>query len=368
MKQATEPVFETNDQRWNALVQRNRQADGAFFYAVKTTGVYCRPHCSARRPNRHNVEFFLTCADAENAGYRACRRCHPQRLSNPSSIPETMARACRIIEEAEESLPLAALAATVGFSPFHFQRLFKETVGVTPKAYAMAHRARRFQESLREEQSVTQAMYKAGFGSSSRCYENAADHLGMTPAEYGKGGAGQRIRHAIVQCNLGWMLVAATERGICAIEFDDGPERLRERLAARFPAAELQGNDSELTEWMERVLAALDEPGRALDLPLDIRGTAFQWRVWQALRAIPAGSTASYADIARMIGKPSAARAVARACASNPVAVLIPCHRIVRGDGGLGGYRWDLRRKQTLLDREAARRDTSTDSRPETAS
>ena len=368
MKQATEPVFETNDQRWNALVQRNRQADGAFFYAVKTTGVYCRPHCSARRPHRHNVEFFPSWVDAEHAGYRACRRCHPQRLSNPSSIPETMARACRIIEEAEKSLPLAALAATVGFSPFHFQRLFKETVGVTPKAYAMAHRARRFQESLREERSVTQAMYEAGFGSSSRCYEKAADHLGMTPSEYRKGGAGQRVRHAMVRCDLGWMLVAATERGICAIEFDDGPERLRERLAARFPAAELRGNDSELTEWMERVLAALDEPGCALDLPLDIRGTAFQWRVWQALRAIPAGSTASYADIARTIGKPSAARAVARACASNPVAVLIPCHRIVRGDGGLGGYRWDLRRKQALLDREAARRDTSTDSQPETAS
>ena len=364
MKRATDSVFATNDQCWSALVWRNRQADGAFFYAVKTTGVYCRPHCSSRLPNRHNVEFFRTCADAELAGYRACRRCHPQRISNPSPVPETMARACRLIEEAEEPLLLATLAATMGFSPFHFQRLFKQTVGITPKAYAMARRTRRFQGDLREAQTVTQAMYDAGFGSSSRCYEKAADHLGMTPAEYRKGGAGQRIRHAIVRCDLGWMLVAATDRGICAIEFDDSPDRLRDQLAARFPAAELRGEDPEFAEWVERVLAFLDEPKYGLDLPLDIRGTAFQRRVWQALQAVPAGSTASYAEIARTIGKPAAARAVARACASNPVAVLIPCHRIVRGDGGLGGYRWDLRRKQTLLDREAARRDKPANARP----
>ena len=368
MKCATDPIFKTNDQRWEALLWRDPQSDGAFFYGVRTTGVYCRPTCCSRLPNRGNVEFFPSWVDAEQAGYRACQRCRPRQRSNPSPISEAIARACRIIEEADASPVLKELAATVGFSPFHFQRLFKKTVGVTPKAYAVACRARRFQENLREEWSVTQAIYEAGFGSSSRCYEKAADHLGMTPSEYRKGGAGQRVRHAMVRCALGWMLVAATERGICAVEFDDDPDRLRERLAARFSAAELRGDDHELTGWVERVLAVLDQPGRGFDLPLDVRGTAFQWRVWQALQAIPAGSTASYAEIARMIGKPSAARAVARACASNPVAVLIPCHRIVRGDGGLGGYRWDLRRKQALLDREAAWRDTPADSRPGTDS
>ena len=356
MKRAIDPVLETNDQRWEAVVRHDPQSEGAFFYAVKTTGVYCRPTCSARRPSRYNVEFFSSWADAERAGYRACRRCHPQGQSSPSPISEAIARACRIIEEAEAPPALKALAATVGFSPFHFQRLFKETVGVTPKAYAVACRARRFQENLRQDRTVTQAMYEAGFGSSSRCYEKAADHLGMTPSEYRKGGAGQCVRHAMVRCDLGWMLVAATARGICAIEFDDGRDRLRDRLAARFPAAELRGDDPEFAEWVEGILAALDRPARGLDLPLDICGTAFQRRVWQALQAVPAGSTATYADIARKIGKPSAARAVARACAANPVAVLIPCHRIVRGDGGLGGYRWDLRRKRALLEREAAQR------------
>ena len=356
MKRAIDPVLETNDQRWEAVVRRDPQSDGAFFYGVKTTGVYCRPACCARLPNRRNVEFFPRWADAEHAGYRACRRCHPQGLSNPSPISEAIARACRIIEQAEAPPTLKALAAAVGFSPFHFQRLFKQTVGVTPKVYAVARRVRRFQENLREDRTVTQAMYEAGFGSSSRCYEKAADHLGMTPAEYRNGGAGKHVRYAMAECYLGWMLVAATERGVCAIEFGDHCDGLRDELTARFPAAELRGDDPEFAEWVEGILAALDRPARGLDLPLDICGTAFQRRVWQALQAVPAGSTATYADIARKIGKPSAARAVARACAANPVAVLIPCHRVVRGDGGLGGYRWDLRRKRALLEREAAQR------------
>lgn len=359
---ATDPVFETSDQRWEALLRRDPQSDGAFFYAVKTTGVYCRPTCAARLPNRRNVEFFPNRGDAERAGYRACRRCRPQQPAPPSPASAAMARACRSIEEAEESPSLQDLASATGFSPFHFQRLFKQTVGVTPKAYAVACRARRFKESLREDRTVTQAMYEAGFGSSSRCYENAAAHLGMTPSEYRKGGVGQRIRHAIVRCDLGWVLVAATERGVCAIEFDDSQDRLQDRLAARFPAAELRDDDPEFAEWVTRVLAALDRPARNIDLPLDVRGTAFQRRVWQALQAIPAGSTATYAEIAGKIGKPAAARAVARACASNPVAVLVPCHRVVRSDGGLGGYRWDLRRKRALLEREAAQRTESAES------
>jgi AraC family transcriptional regulator of adaptative response/methylated-DNA-[protein]-cysteine methyltransferase len=356
MRYATDPDFGTSDQRWEALVRRDRQADGAFFYAVKTTGVYCRPICSARRPNRNNVEFFSSSADAERAGYRACRRCRPQQMSNLSPMLAAIARACEIIEDAEEAPSLTALAAAVGFSPFHFQRLFKETVGVTPKAYAVARRTRRFQEGLRENRTVTQAMVDAGFGSSSRCYQGVADHLGMTPSEYRNGGAGQHVRYARVPCDLGWLLVAATARGICAIEFADHRDDLRDTLAARFPAADLREEDSEWTEWVATVLAFLDQPGRRLDLPLDIQGTAFQRRVWQALQAVPPGTTATYADIARKIGHPAAARAVAGACAANPVAVAIPCHRIVRGDGGLGGYRWDLRRKRTLLEREAAQR------------
>ncbi|MDS4041451.1 MAG: bifunctional DNA-binding transcriptional regulator/O6-methylguanine-DNA methyltransferase Ada [Candidatus Competibacter sp.] len=356
MQYITDPAFESHDQRWDALVQRDRQADGAFFYAVKTTGVYCRPICSARRPNRNNVEFFSSSADAEQAGYRACRRCRPQQASNPSPMREAIGRACAIIEDAEEAPSLTELAAAVGFSPFHFQRLFKKALGVTPKAYAVARRVRRFQEGLREDRTVTQAMVDAGFRSSSRCYEEVADHLGMTPSEYRNGGTGKGIRYTMAECRLGWLLVAATERGICAIEFGDHRDELRDQLGARFPFAEFHGDDPGLSESVASVLEFLDRPDRGLDLPLDVRGTAFQRRVWEALRAIPPGSTATYAEITRKIGHPAAARAVAGACAANPVAIAIPCHRIVRSDGGLGGYRWDLRRKRALLEREAAQR------------
>ena len=359
---ATNPTFETNDQCWEALLRRDPQADDAFFYAVKTTGVYCRPTCVARLPNRRNVEFFLSWSDAERAGYRACRRCHPQRQSSRSLIPEAMAQACRLIEEADEPPSLRELASVTGFSSFHFQRLFKQTVGVTPKAYAIARRARRFAENLREDRTVTQAIYEAGFGSSSRCYEKATRHLGMTPSQYRRGGVGQYIRHAVVQCDLGWALVAATERGICAVELDDDPDRLRDRLATRFPAAELGGDDLEFTGWVKSVLTTLDRPACDLGLPLDIRGTAFQQQVWQALQTIPAGSTATYAEIARQIGRPTATRAVASACAANLIAVLVPCHRVVRTDGGLGGYRWDLQRKRALLEREATPRTESAES------
>lgn len=353
MKASSNPIFATNDQRWEALLRRNPQADGSFFYAVKTTGVYCRPTCSARRPNRQHVEFFLTCADAEHAGYRACQRCHPHHASHPSPIPAAITCACRIIEQSESPPALKELAATVGLSPSHFHRLFKGSLGLTPKAYAAACRTRRFQGELSKTRTVTEALYSAGYGSSSRCYENAVDHLGMTPAEYQKGGVGQHIRHALVECTLGWLLVAATERGICAVEFGDQPGHLEDRLRLRFPAAEIHGTDPELSVWVKRILEYLEEPSCGLDLPLDIRGTAFQRRVWQALQMIPPGSTHTYTEIAYLLGQPKAARAVARACAANALAVLIPCHRVVRGDGGLGGYRWNLQRKRVLLEREA---------------
>lgn len=360
MNTSSDLLFITDKQRWEALLGRNPQADGSFFYAVKTTGVYCRPSCSARRPNRQNVEFFSTCAEAEYAGYRACQRCHPHQASYASPTPAAITCACRIIEQSESPPVLRELAANVGLSPSHFHRLFKETLGLTPKAYAAACRTRRFQGELRKTQTVTEALYSAGYGSSSRCYEHAIDHLGMTPADYQKGGVGQHIRHALVECALGWLLVAATERGICAVEFSDQPDSLEEQLRLRFSAAEIHGTDLELSTWVKQVLKYLEEPSCGFDVPLDIRGTAFQRRVWQALQAIPPGSTRTYSEIAQSLGQPKAARAVARACAANALAVLIPCHRVVRGDGGLGGYRWNLQRKQALLEREAKQRNPVT--------
>jgi AraC family transcriptional regulator of adaptative response/methylated-DNA-[protein]-cysteine methyltransferase len=350
MTPAAPAKFSTDDSRWAAVLRRDRQADGAFVYAVKTTGVYCRPACPARLPNRTNVLFFPTGRDAERAGYRACKRC------GQSAGHDAVVRACQMIDEAAEPPSLNELAGAVGLSPFYFHRLFRSVVGVTPKSYADARRIRRFQEGLREGQPVTRAMYEAGFGSSSRCYEGASDSLGMTPSAYRKGGAGQVIRVAVAPCHLGWVLVAATEKGVCGIEFGDTAGALREGLATRFPNAELRSDDPDFAAWVKTVLSLIDAPGNALELPLDIRGTAFQRRVWEALRAIPAGSTATYGEVAVRIGSPAAVRAVANACAANPVAVAIPCHRVVGQDGELRGYRWGLRRKQALLEREAGRR------------
>lgn len=349
-------AFTTDQARWNAVESRDCQADGQFWYGVRTTGVYCRPSCPSRLPNRANVAFFDTCDQAEGGGYRACRKCKPT-TSGPDRIPDAVVRACKLIEDADEPLSLATLAAAVGFSPFHFQRLFKKFVGVTPKAYAAARRVERFQKGLRVEQTVARAMYDAGFGSSSRCYETVGDTLGMAPAEYKNGGAGTVIRLAVAECWLGWVMVAATKRGICRIAFGDTPEDLRAELTTRFPKATVQEGDAEFRHWIEQVVAHLEAPGHTLGLPLDIQGTAFQRKVWDALRAIPAGTTASYTEIARRIGQPKAVRAVAGACAANPLAVVIPCHRIVRTDGDLSGYRWGVERKRKLLDREAGRDD-----------
>ena len=346
-------IYSTEEARWEALVHRDRRADGAFVYGVVTTGVYCRPGCASRLPNRDNVRFFDTCEEAEGAGFRSCKRCRPASTDGPETHREAIVRACQMIEESAEPPLLADLASAAGLSPSHFHRLFKRIVGVTPKQYATEKRLSRVRANLQTSPTVTEAVYEAGFGSSSRFYENATPALGMKPSAYQQGGQGTRIRFAITQCSLGWILVAATEVGVCAIEFSDTPEVLQERLLARFPQAESVDHDAGFETWMAQILAFLDSPRARLDIPLDIRGTAFQRRVWTALRGISPGSTASYADIAARIGNPKAARAVAQACAANPVAVAIPCHRVVRSNGDPGGYRWGSERKRRLLEREA---------------
>jgi AraC family transcriptional regulator of adaptative response/methylated-DNA-[protein]-cysteine methyltransferase len=324
------------------------------FYGVATTGIYCRRGCPSRRPNPRNVRYFATPAEAERAGYRSCKRCRPDSGEAPDPRLRVALEACRSIEEAETPPSLGELAAAAGLSPFHFQRLFKSVVGVTPKQYAMEKRSSRLRRQLRDGRGVTAALYEAGFSSTSRFYENAAATLGMRPSEYRSGAPGEPIRFTVVRSYLGPVLVAATERGICAVEFGPSAKALKDRLRARFPKATLQGPDPGLREAVAGVLALMDEPReRRAALPLDIQGTSFQRRVWLALSRIPAGSTATYAEIAARVGSPRAARAVAQACAANPVAVAIPCHRVVRADGGPGGYRWGVERKKKLLEREA---------------
>lgn len=348
--------FATDERRWAALAARDRRAADAFRYGVLTTGVYCRPTCASRRPNRDNVRFFADGAAAERAGFRACKRCRPgDRSPAGPRHADAIARACDLIDAAEETPRLKDLAAVAGLSPFHFHRVFAAAVGVTPKEYAAARRMRRLQAGLRDAGSIAEAIYGAGFGSGSRVYEDADELLGMAPSAFRRGGAGEAIGHAAVPTDLGWLLVAATAKGICAIEFGDGPEALALRLRERFPAAALRPADAVFQATVARVAAFVGAPGRAdLDLPLDVRGTAFQRRVWAALREIPPGATTSYAAVAARIGRPRAARAVARACAANGIAVAIPCHRVVRGDGDPGGYRWGPERQRSLLEREAA--------------
>jgi AraC family transcriptional regulator of adaptative response/methylated-DNA-[protein]-cysteine methyltransferase len=341
-----------DDVRWAAVVRRDPAADGAFDYSVATTGVYCRPSCAARQPRRENVAFHDSCAAAERAGFRPCRRCRPNEPSLAQRHAAAVASACRMIEHAEEPPTLEALAAAAGLSTYHFHRLFKAATGVTPKAYASAHRTRRVQQELGRAPTVTAAIYDAGYNSSSRFYERAGDHLGMTPTAYRDGGRDTEIRFAVGQCSLGAILVAATERGVCAIQFGDDPAVLVRELQDRFPKARLEGGDAGFERLVAQVVGFVEAPAHGLDLPLDVRGTAFQERVWQALRTIPAGETASYAEIAGRVGSPKAVRAVAQACAANPVAVAIPCHRVVRTDGALSGYRWGVERKRELLARE----------------
>lgn len=347
-------TLSSDDARWEAVKRRDRAADGSFWYSVQTTGVYCRPSCPARRPRRENVSFHATAADAQRAGYRACRRCRPDQMALGERQAAAVASVCRMIEEAEEIPSLAAMAKVAGMSRFHFHRTFKELTGVTPKAYADAHRGRRVRDELARRRTVTEAIYGAGFNSNGRFYAASAELLGMTPTAYRAGGEGATIRFAIAECSLGSILVAATEKGVCAIRFGDDPEALLQDFQDRFPKGQLIGADAKFEQWVAKVIGFVEAPTRGLDLPLDVRGTAFQQRVWKALREIPTGSTASYAEIAKRIGKPQAVRAVAQACAANPIAVAIPCHRVVRTDGALSGYRWGVERKRALLEREAS--------------
>jgi AraC family transcriptional regulator of adaptative response/methylated-DNA-[protein]-cysteine methyltransferase len=343
-----------SDPRWAAVLARDAGADGRFVYAVRTTGIYCRPSCGSRRPRPENVEFHATAAAAEQAGFRACRRCHPATPGRRERTAGLVATLCRVIEQADAPPPLADLAQRAGLSPFHLHRLFKSVTGVTPRQYAEAHRARRVQAGLRGAARVTDAIYDAGYNSSGRFYGEAAARLGMTPTRYRAGGAGTEIRFAIGECSLGSILVAASDRGVCAILLGDDPEALARDLQDRFPRAQLVGGDADFEQLVARVVGMIEAPARGHDLPLDVRGTAFQQRVWQALREVPAGQTLSYSDVARRIGAPRSVRAVARAVASNPLAVAIPCHRVVRLDGDLAGYRWGVERKRALLAREAA--------------
>jgi AraC family transcriptional regulator of adaptative response/methylated-DNA-[protein]-cysteine methyltransferase len=348
------PVTAENDPRWARVVARDRSADGAFFYSVETTGVYCRPSCGARRANPKNVRFHPTTAAAEAAGFRPCKRCRPDQPPASEQYAAVIAKICRSIERAHETPSLQALARAAGLSPFHFHRVFKAVTGLTPKGYVAAQRSSRLREELTRSGSVTEAIYSAGFNSSSRCYENSQEVLGMTPRDYRAGGADAEIRFALGECSLGTILVARTEKGVCAILIGDEPEPLLRELQDRFPRAHLVGGDTGFEEIVAKVVGLVEAPALGLDLPLDVRGTAFQHRVWEALREIPSGQTTTYTEIARRIGAPKSVRAVAGACAANAVAVAIPCHRVVRIDGALSGYRWGVERKRALLDREKA--------------
>ncbi|HVG33270.1 MAG TPA: bifunctional DNA-binding transcriptional regulator/O6-methylguanine-DNA methyltransferase Ada [Pyrinomonadaceae bacterium] len=341
-----------NDPRWAAVVARNPDADDKFYYSVQTTGVYCRPSCAARLARPENVRFHATCEDAENAGFRPCRRCKPKLPKLVEQHAMKVTEACRIIEESESVPGLKDLAERVGLSTYYFHRVFKQATGLTPREYAAAHRSKRVRRELGRTQTVTEAIFDAGYNSSSRFYEKSNDLLGMTPTNYRAGGANTEIRFAVGECFLGSILVARSDRGVCAILLGDDADALTRELQDRFPQANLIGGDSLFEQLVSRVVGFVEAPGIGLDLPLDVRGTAFQQRVWRALREIPCGETASYTEIARRIGSPNSVRAVAQACAANSLAVAIPCHRVVRNDGGLSGYRWGVERKRALLAHE----------------
>ena len=341
------------DPRWAAVAARDAEADGQFVYSVRTTGVYCRPSCPSRGARPENVAFHANPHEAERAGFRACRRCKPDEGSVASRQAEMVAALCRYIEQAEQPPTLDELAERAGMSAFHLHRVFKAATGLTPRSYADAHRAKRMRRELQGAESVTDAIYGAGYNAASRFYEQADDMLGMTPSSFRAGGTGAEIRFAVGECSLGSILVAQSARGVCAILMGDDPQVLVQQLQDRFPKARLVGGDASFERLVAQVVGFVEAPRIGLDLPLDVRGTAFQQRVWQALREVPAGRTVSYAEIAERIGAPKSVRAVAQACAANALAVAIPCHRVVRSDGNLSGYRWGVERKRALLDREA---------------
>lgn len=341
-----------NSPLWIAVQRRDPQAEGHFVYGVKTTGIYCRPTCAARRPKPDNIVFFKDKIEAEAAGYRPCKRCKPDALSPTALQSQTIAQACQLIEQSESALSLVELATAVGLSTSHFHRLFKTYVGITPKQYAIALRDQRVKTHLATDSPITAAIYDAGFNTSSRFYETVTQRLGMSASCYKQGGAGLMIKYTLAESSLGWLIVGATEVGICAIEFGETPAVLIERLQQHFPQAELTPDTTNLGNWLTQIVAAIETPGPTIDLPLAVKGTAFQRQVWQALQTIPCGETRSYTQVAAMIGQPQAARAVARACASNPVAVVVPCHRVVRSTGEISGYRWGVERKRQILARE----------------
>lgn len=342
---------------WNAVVTRDSQFDGQFVFAVSSTGIYCRPSCPARRPRRDRVSFFSLPEAAQESGFRPCKRCQPQKHLAGDPQVELVQRACRLIEDSlEETMDLETLGNRLGLSSFHLQRTFKYIMGVTPREFSEACRTNRFKAGVRAGKSVTTAMYDAGYGSSSRLYERADAELGMTPATYSRAGAAARINYAIAESPLGYLLVAATDKGLCSVTLGDKVSDLEANLKKEYSAAEIHNDDQTLTRVVKQMVAHLEGKQPHLSLPLDIQATAFQRQVWQALQQIPYGSTVSYGEVAASIGRPSAVRAVARACATNPVALVIPCHRVIREDKSLGGYRWGLERKQQLLKTERAHR------------
>jgi AraC family transcriptional regulator, regulatory protein of adaptative response / methylated-DNA-[protein]-cysteine methyltransferase len=347
-------IFNIADtERWKAIVNRTASADGTFIYAVKTTGIYCRPSCSSRQPKPDNVHFFLDCDAAEAAGFRACKRCQPRSASPQQQQATIIATVCEQIIAAENPLSLDQMAAIAGLSPAHFHRLFKAIVGITPKQYATTHRAKIVRQHLQQTDTVTEAIYDAGFATSSNFYNQSVAMLGMTPSTYQRGAIDIRIRYTVQPCWLGWVLVAATAKGVCTIAFGDDVDQLIKQLRADFPKANFCTADRQFETWVEQVLDLIATPQRTTDLPLDIQGTAFQQQVWQALRTIAPSTTVSYAEVAQRIGQPKAVRAVANACGKNRIAVAIPCHRVIGSDGSLRGYRWGYDRKQKLLAKES---------------
>ncbi len=345
----TRESFHGDEERWQAVAHRDKTADGAFVYAVKTTGVYCRPGCAARQARRGNVQFFLTPAQAERSGFRACKRCKPNQSAANNAHATAVAKACKLIVEAKKSPSLQSLGNAAGMSPWHFHRIFKSMTGVTPREFAAAHRSQRVREALPNSRTITSAIYNAGFNSNGRFYANSTKVLGMKPTDFKTGGEGATIRFAVGECSLGSILVAASELGICAITLGDDAAELVKNLQDRFPKAKLIGTDQKFERLVAQVIAFVEQPKAGLELPLHVQGTAFQQRVWKELCKIPPGKTCSYSEIAEKLGRPDAIRAVAGACAANAIAVAIPCHRVVRTDGSLSGYRWGVARKKKLL-------------------
>ncbi len=343
----------TDEPLWRAVLDRDTRFDGRVFFGVRSTGIYCRPSCPARRPHREQVVFFRIPEAAESAGFRSCRRCHPRNTASIDPQVEMVRRVCLYIENHFDELPtLDVLSTHTGVSPYHLQRVFKRIAGITPRQYAETLRLDQFKTGVKNGATVSGAIYEAGYGSASRLYERAPARLGMTPAEYRRGGKGVRITYTIADCSLGRLLVAGTEKGVCSVRLGDSDAVLEANLLSEYRAADVRRDDEALGEWVEQLLNHLNGMRPHLDLPLDVQATAFQRSVWEQLERIPYGSTRSYSEIARAIGRPTASRAVARACATNPVALVIPCHRVVRGDKSLGGYRWGIERKQALLERE----------------